>query len=94
MNSRGDITLHLLHAAAEARAAVATPDLLVGGRVLSDGKRIGSIKSQGVPVTLTPESFGPGYSRLEIIRVLIAIAPASVGVPQANSGKALRKNIA
>jgi hypothetical protein len=37
--------------------------------VLSDGKPIGSIRSQGVPVTLTPESFGPGYSRLGIIRV-------------------------
>ncbi len=37
--------------------------------ILSDGKPIGSIKSQGVPVTLTPEAFGPGYSRLGIIRV-------------------------
>ena len=36
---------------------------------LSDGKPIGSIRSQGVPVTLTPESFGPGYARLGIIRV-------------------------
>ena len=38
-------------------------------KILSDGKPIGSIRSQGVPVTLTPESFGPGYSRLGIIRV-------------------------
>jgi hypothetical protein len=37
--------------------------------ILSDGKPIGSIWAQGVPVTLTPESFGPGYSRLGIIRV-------------------------
>lgn len=37
--------------------------------ILSDGKPIGLIRSQGVPVTLTPESFGPGYSRLGIIRV-------------------------
>jgi hypothetical protein len=37
--------------------------------ILSDGKPIGSIRSQGVPVTLTPESFGPGYSRVGIIRV-------------------------
>jgi len=36
---------------------------------LSDGKPIGSISAQGVPVTLTPEAFGPGYSRLGIIRV-------------------------
>jgi len=37
--------------------------------ILSDGKPIGSIRSQGIPLTLTPESFGPGYSRLGIIRV-------------------------
>jgi hypothetical protein len=37
--------------------------------ILSDGKPIGSISSQGVSVTLTPDSFGPGYSRLGIIRV-------------------------
>jgi hypothetical protein len=38
-------------------------------RILSDGKRIGSIKAQGVPITMTPEAFGPGKSRLGIIRV-------------------------
>ncbi|HVR55987.1 MAG TPA: hypothetical protein VMT72_04095 [Pseudolabrys sp.] len=37
--------------------------------ILSDGKPIGSVRSQGVPVTLTPESFGPGYARLGIMRV-------------------------
>ena len=37
--------------------------------ILSDGKPIGSIRSQGVPTTLTPEPFGPGYARLGIIRV-------------------------
>jgi hypothetical protein len=37
--------------------------------ILSDGKPIGSIRSQGIPLTLTSESFGPGYSRLGIIRV-------------------------
>ena len=36
--------------------------------ILSDGTRIGSIKSVGVPITLSPESFGPGYARLGIIR--------------------------
>jgi hypothetical protein len=36
---------------------------------LSDGKPIGSIRSRGVAVTLTPESFGPGYSQLGIIRL-------------------------
>jgi hypothetical protein len=38
-------------------------------KILSDGKAIGSIRSQGVPLTLMPQSFGPGYSRLGIIRV-------------------------
>jgi Zn-dependent alcohol dehydrogenase len=37
--------------------------------ILSDGKSIGSIWSDGVPVTLTPESFGPGFARLGIVRV-------------------------
>jgi hypothetical protein len=37
--------------------------------ILSDGKPIGSIKTEGVPVTLTPEAFGPGFARLGIIRV-------------------------
>ncbi len=37
--------------------------------ILSDGKPIGWIKAAGVPVTMTPVSFGPGKSRLGIIRV-------------------------
>lgn len=37
--------------------------------ILSDGKPIGSIKEQGVPLTMTPAAFGPGKSRLGIIRV-------------------------
>lgn len=41
-------------------------------RILSDGKPIGSITTEGVPVTLKPESFGPGYARLGIIRVRAA----------------------
>lgn len=40
-----------------------------GVLILSDGKPIGAIKTEGVPVTLTPEAFGPGFSRLGIIRV-------------------------
>jgi len=40
-----------------------------GLSILKDGKPIGSIKTEGVPVTLTPEAFGPGFSRLGIIRV-------------------------
>ncbi len=38
-------------------------------KILSDGKPIGSIKAQGVPLIITPEAFGPGKSRLGIIRV-------------------------
>ena len=38
-------------------------------KILGDGKPIGSIKAQGVPVKLTPVAFGPGKSRLGIIRI-------------------------
>ncbi len=38
-------------------------------KILSDGKQIGTIRTHGVPMTLTPEAFGPGFSRLGIIRV-------------------------
>jgi hypothetical protein len=43
----------------------------VDGRlsILSDGKPIGSITTNGMPVTLTPVTFGPGFSRLGIIEV-------------------------
>lgn len=37
--------------------------------ILSDGKPIGSITTQGAPVTLTPQAFGPGFSRLGIVEV-------------------------
>jgi hypothetical protein len=37
--------------------------------VVSDGKSIGSIRAEGVPVTLTPENFGPGFARLGIVRL-------------------------
>ena len=36
--------------------------------ILSDGVAIGKIIRRGVPVTLKPESFGPGYARLGIVR--------------------------
>ncbi len=38
-------------------------------KILSDGKPIGSIKAKGVPVAMAPVAFGPGKSRLGIIRV-------------------------
>jgi hypothetical protein len=37
--------------------------------ILSDGKPVGSIRTQGVAIELTPEPFGPGFSRLGIFRV-------------------------
>lgn len=37
--------------------------------ILSDGRPIGSITTTGVPVTLTPQTFGPGLARLGIIEV-------------------------
>jgi len=37
--------------------------------ILSDGRKIGSITTEGVPVTLTPQAFGPGFSRLGIVEV-------------------------
>jgi len=40
-----------------------------GLTILSDGKPIGSISIIGVPITLTPHPFGPGYARLGIIEV-------------------------
>jgi hypothetical protein len=37
--------------------------------ILGDGKRIGSITTRGAPVTLRPQTFGPGFARLGIIEV-------------------------
>ena len=39
--------------------------------ILSDGVEIGTITRRGVPVTLRPESFGPGFARLGIVRFYI-----------------------
>ncbi len=47
--------------------------------ILSDGKPIGSITEKGVPVTLTPQNFGPGFSRLGIVEVHVK-AGATPGV--------------
>jgi hypothetical protein len=40
-----------------------------GLSILRDGKAIGSITTQGVPVALTPQAFGPGFSRLGVIEL-------------------------
>lgn len=45
------------------------PDGHGGMEILSDGKPIGSITTEGVPVTLTPQAFGPGFARLGIVEV-------------------------
>jgi len=39
--------------------------------ILSDGVAIGTITRRGAPVTLRPESFGPGFARLGIVRFYI-----------------------
>ena len=37
--------------------------------ILGDGKKIGSISVHGVPLSLAPEAFGPGFARLGIVRL-------------------------
>jgi hypothetical protein len=49
--------------------------------ILSDGKPIGAISKSGVPLTLKPEPFGPGFGRLGIIR-LHATAGSESGVAE------------
>jgi hypothetical protein len=49
--------------------------------ILSDSAQIGMITRRGVPVTLKPEPFGPGFARLGIIRYRVT-AGAEPGVAQ------------
>jgi hypothetical protein len=53
-------------------------------KILSDGKSIGTIRTHGVPVTLMPEAFGPGFSRLGIIRIH-AKAGSQPGIAKINA---------
>lgn len=39
--------------------------------ILSDGVAIGTIIRRGVPITFKPESFGPGFARLGIVRFYV-----------------------
>lgn len=39
--------------------------------ILSDGTPIGTVTPHGVPVTLKPQSFGPGFARLGIVRFYV-----------------------
>ncbi len=52
--------------------------------IMSDGKPIGSIFSTGVPLTMKPEPFGPGFARLGIVR-LHATAGSQPGVAEINA---------
>ena len=40
-------------------------------QILSDGTPIGTVTRRGVPITLKPESFGPGFARLGIVRFYV-----------------------
>jgi hypothetical protein len=40
--------------------------------IISDGEVIGTITKKGAPLILKPESFGPGFARLGIIRVHVS----------------------
>lgn len=52
------------------RSVIALKPLADGNlSILSDRKPIGSVKAQGVPVTMLPVTFGPGKARLGIIRL-------------------------
>jgi hypothetical protein len=51
------------------RSAISLKPVAGGGlEILSDGKPIGTVALSGAPVSLKPEPFGPGYSRLGIAR--------------------------
>ena len=52
--------------------------------ILSDGVAIGAITRRGVPVTLKPESFGPGFVRLGIVRFHVTGGSAA-GVAEINA---------
>ncbi len=43
--------------------------------IFSDGIPIGTVTSKGVPITLKPESFGPGFARLGIVRFFVTGGP-------------------
>gem|GEM_PF-602194 len=45
--------------------------------ILSDGVPIGTITQRGVPVTLKPQPFGPGFARLGIVRFYVTGGSAS-----------------
>jgi hypothetical protein len=52
--------------------------------ILSDGTPIGTISESGVPLTLKPEPFGPGFARLGIIRLNVT-AGSEPGAAEINA---------
>jgi hypothetical protein len=60
----------------EARSSIAVAQGAEGSlSILCDGKPIGSIVAKGAPVTLTPQTFGPGLSRLGVVEVRAKAGP-------------------
>ena len=56
----------------EPRATLQLAKRLDGGlNIVADGKPIGKIEPHGVPVTLTPHPFGPGFARLGIVEFTV-----------------------
>jgi hypothetical protein len=65
------------------RSAISLRPVANGGLdILSDGTSIGTVTLSGVPVSLKPEPFGPGYSRLGIARfhVTAGSTPGKAGI--------------
>jgi len=65
------------------RSAISLRPAAKGGLdILSDGRPIGTVTLSGVPVTLKPEPFGPGFSRLGIARFHVAVGstPGMAGI--------------
>ncbi len=58
------------------RSAISLKPASGGGLdILSDGTPVGTVTLSGVPVSLKPEPFGPGYSRLGIARFHVTAGP-------------------
>lgn len=74
-----DLLVTLPH---EARAFIALSTQDDGSlAILSDKRPIGTIKASGVPVSLKPESFGPGFARLGIVRFRV-VAGTTTGMAE------------
>ncbi len=66
----------LINLPGKARSSVSLRAAAGGSlEILSDETPIGSVTPRGAPVTLKPESFGPGFARLGIIRFHVTAGP-------------------